>query len=81
MILKLWTLVLLLGISVSGFSQDYVDPEHRQLMMKIDEGVVLMNQGEYNRADSYFQEVLTAIDIIPAELSIYLSNNTNHLKK
>ncbi len=81
MILKLWTLVLLLGISVSGFSQDYVDPEHRQLMMKIDEGVVLMNQGEYNRADSYFQEVLTAIDIIPAELCFYFGKNSYHLKK
>ncbi|MEM6844212.1 MAG: hypothetical protein AAF944_04985 [Bacteroidota bacterium] len=81
MILRWWLFIFFLGLPIAGFSQEYVDPEYRQLMMKMDEGVVLMNQGDYYRADSYFQEVLTNIDVIPAELCFYFGKNSYHLKK
>ncbi|WKN40883.1 hypothetical protein [Tunicatimonas pelagia] len=81
MVQKLGTLIILLGIAVQGFGQDYVNAKQRDLMMKMDEGVALMNQGNYASADSYFQQVLTAIEVVPAELCFYFGKNSYHLKK
>ncbi|MGB3588417.1 MAG: hypothetical protein WBA23_17840 [Tunicatimonas sp.] len=81
MMQKLGTLIILFGIAIQGFSQDYVNAQQRDLMMKMDEGVALMNQGDYAKADTYLQQVLIDIGVVPAELCFYFGKNSYHLEK
>lgn len=81
MMQKLGAMVFLLSIAIPSISQDYVNPEQRNLMVKMNEGVALMNQGDYGTADTYFQQVLTTIEVVPAELCFYFGKNSYHLKK
>jgi len=81
MIRSLLVFFLLLLISTLAVSQDYENPEYRALMVKMEEGVTLMNQGDYNSADFYFQKVLEDIEVVPAELCFYFGKNSYHLEK
>lgn len=50
-------------------------------MLTMEEGVDLMNQGEFNRADTYFQKVLEEVEVVPAELCFFFGKNSYHLEK
>nr|WKN36654.1 hypothetical protein K4G66_30285 [Tunicatimonas sp. TK19036] len=81
MIKKFGLFHLLILLATAGLAQEYADPNHRALMLKMEEGVSLMNQGDYASADFQFQQVLEEIGIVPAELCFYFGKNSYHLEK
>ena len=50
-------------------------------IMKMDEGVELMNQGKFELADDLFKEVLKGLEVVPADLCFYFGKNSYHLGK
>lgn len=81
MIKKFGLFHLLIFLGTIGLAQEYADPNQRALMLKMEEGVTLMNQGDYASADFYLQQVLEEIGIVPAELCFYFGKNSYHLEK
>lgn len=61
--------------------QEISDPQYRTLMTAMENGVDMMNQGNYIAADSYFQQVLEEVEVVPAELCFYFGKNSYHLEK
>ncbi|MDF9797686.1 tetratricopeptide (TPR) repeat protein [Catalinimonas alkaloidigena] len=49
--------------------------------MKMDEGVELMNQGNFEKAEELFREVLLNVEVVPADLCFYFGKNSFHLDK
>ena len=79
-------LVLLFKISGAGicFAQDQVsdlDREFTAQMQMMDQGVELMNQGKFSKADGYFLRVLEDVKVVPADLCFYFGKNSYHLEK
>ena len=48
---------------------------------QIDDGVGLMERGEFARADFYFRQALEAVKRVPADLCFYFGKNSYHLHK
>ena len=73
-ILKLLFLLKLFFISFSipSFSQVVSD---QSLLVAMEEGVNLMEAGEYVEADRNFKKVLRNLDVLPAEISFYFGKN------
>ncbi|MEQ9439306.1 MAG: hypothetical protein RIG62_09665 [Cyclobacteriaceae bacterium] len=81
MIQRLVLFIFFISLSIAGIGQEYSDPEYRALMLKMEEGVALMNQGDYSSADFYLQQVLEEVSIVPADLCFYFGKNSYHLEK
>ena len=82
----LGVLVLLFKISGAGicFAQDQasdLDREFTAQMQMMDQGVELMNQGKFSKADGYFLRVLEDVKVVPADLCFYFGKNSYHLEK
>ena len=52
--------------------------EHLRTM---DQGVELMSQGKFAKADTYFLRVLEQVNTVPADLCFYFGKNSYHLQK
>lgn len=82
------TVLLLFGSMLAGLlafqpliAQQAIDPEGHQLALDIEQGVTLMNQGEFLSADVQFKEVLARVEVVPPDLCFYFGKNSYHLKK
>ncbi len=74
-------LILILNVSVSVAQQATQDLEYNEQLRIMDQGVELMNQGEFIKADVRFLRVLEQVKTVPADLCFYFGKNSYHLKK
>jgi tetratricopeptide (TPR) repeat protein len=63
------------------FGQITRNMQQSEQIMKMDEGVEMMNQGKFAAADTYFREALQNLEIVPADLCFYFGKNSYHLEK
>lgn len=74
--------LLTLGRTTLCSGQELVEVSAENESLRImDQGVELMNQGEFAKADKYFLRVLESVDIVPADLCFYFGKNSYHLQK
>ena len=52
-----------------------------EITKQIDDGVALMERGEFARADFYFRQALETVKRVPADLCFYFGKNSYHLHK
>ena len=73
----LFILIFLLG----GFNiQLFAQVESQQsLLLEIEEGVKLMDAGEYIEADRKFKKALRNLEVLPAEIGFYFGKNSYFL--
>ncbi len=64
------------GINISVFSQAV---STQSLLLEIEEGVNLMDAGNYMEADRKFKKALRNLDVLPAEISFYFGKNSYFL--
>jgi tetratricopeptide (TPR) repeat protein len=69
--------ILFLGGNLYGQGQNNYDPS---LLIMIEEGVELMESGQYTEADRNFKRVLRNLEVLPAEISFYFGKNSYFLK-
>lgn len=81
MVGRILTLILLFSPYLNTFAQQALNLSESQQMMKMDEGVEYMNQGEYEQAEEIFREVLLNVEIVPADLCFYFGKNSYLLDK
>lgn len=73
-------MIQLMVISLPAFPQDELLPESQQsLLVTIEEGVDLMEKGEYLEADRKFKLALRNLDVLPAEICFYFGKNSYFL--
>ncbi len=73
--------LLVLTFSSSLQAQQVRDLNQSQQLMKMDEGVELMNQGKFVEADGLFREALQNVEVVPADLCFYFGKNSYYLEK
>ena len=61
--------------------ENLVDDGFNESLQVMDQGVELMNQGKFARADTYFLRVLGSVKVVPADLCFYFGKNSYHLRK
>ena len=84
--LGVFVLLLLMGGRSIGWAQEQepeplVDHDRNELLRVMDQGVELMNQGKFAKADTYFLRVLGGVRVVPADLCFYFGRNSYHLQK
>lgn len=57
------------------------NPAQGRLYKQMDQGVALMEQGNYEEADKEFQYVMKNMETLPSDLAYYFGKNSYHLKK
>ncbi len=67
---------IMAGFNFSVFSQTVTD---QSLMIEIEEGVRLMDEGNYIEADRKFKKALRNLEVLPAEISFYFGKNSYFL--
>lgn len=73
---------MLLTSYSGGLAQTEVDPyTTSEQLQTMDQGVELMNQGKFAKADGYFLRVLENVRVVPADLCFYFGKNSYHLQK
>jgi tetratricopeptide (TPR) repeat protein len=68
--------VIIAGINISLFSQTDSD---QSLLIEIEAGVKLMDEGNYIEADRKFKRALRNLEVLPAEISFYFGKNSYFL--
>ena len=82
--IKIVALTLSIGISGVSWAQEQeniVDRNLTEQLKVMDQGVELMNQGKFAKADTYFLRVLETVEVVPADLCFYFGKNSYHLEK
>lgn len=86
-------LLLTLALSTPGLSQTLkasdpglsdpgaADRLPYEVTKQIDDGVALMERGEFARADFYYRQALETVKRVPADLCFYFGKNSYHLHK
>ena len=70
----------LILVSLSAFAQgEQAQPSRQMLIQTMEEGVKLMNAGEYIEADRKFKMALRNLDILPADICFYFGKNSYFL--
>jgi tetratricopeptide (TPR) repeat protein len=64
------------GNNISLYSQSVSD---QSLLVEIEEGVRLMDEGNYIEADRKFKRALRNLEVLPAEISFYFGKNSYFL--
>lgn len=87
----LFLLAAALPIAVLSQTLDATDPNlsepgmtdrlPHEITKQIDDGVSLMERGEFARADFYFRQALETVKKVPADLCFYFGKNSYHLHK
>lgn len=67
---------LIVGFNVKVFPQ--VESQ-QSLLLEIEEGVKLMDAGEYMEADRKFKKALRNLEVLPSEISFYFGKNSYFL--
>lgn len=90
-LLCLLTLILTLSTAVLSQIPETIDPALSdpgmadrlpyEITKQIDDGVSLMERGEFARADFYFRQALETVKRVPADLCFYFGKNSYHLHK
>jgi tetratricopeptide (TPR) repeat protein len=68
--------VIIAGINISLFSQTDSD---QSLLIEIEAGVKLMDEGNYIEADRTVKRALRNLEVLPAEISFYFGKNSYFL--
>lgn len=63
------------------FCQEVYGDSDGQYLKEMDEGIEMMNKGEFINADAQFKAVLAVVEIVPADLCFYFGKNSYHLGK
>ncbi len=74
--------VLLAATTIFFFDSNYVSGQNgdeAQLILIMDEGVGMMEAGNYEDADRKFKQVLRNMDVLPAEICFYFGKNSYFL--
>ena len=79
-------LVLALSVWITGScwaqaQEETVGYASNEQLREMDQGVELMNQGKFAKADIYFLRVLESVKVVPADLCFYFGKNSYHLQK
>ena len=69
-------LLIITGINISIYSQTVSD---QSLLREIEDGVRLMDEGNYIEADRKFKRALRNLEVLPAEISFYFGKNSYFL--
>ena len=69
-------ILFLISLNISVYSQT---DSNQSLMITIEEGVDLMEVGEYLEADRKFKKALRNLEVLPAEISFYFGKNSYFL--
>jgi tetratricopeptide (TPR) repeat protein len=75
-VVPLFVLILLHTVFIPAFSQ--IDPE-AQYEIIMEEGVDLMDAGDYEGADKKFKQVLRNMEVLPADITFYFGKNSYFL--
>ena len=67
---------ILSGVNIALYSQSVSD---QSLLVEIEEGVRLMDEGNYIEADRKFKRALRNLEVLPAEISFYFGKNSYFL--
>jgi tetratricopeptide (TPR) repeat protein len=68
--------VIIAGINISLYAQTDSD---QSLLIEIEAGVKLMDEGNYIEADRKFKRALRNLEVLPAEISFYFGKNSYFL--
>ena len=69
-------IILVTGFNMSVFPQSGAD---QSLLLEIEEGVRLMDEGNYVEADRKFKRALRNLEVLPADISYYFGKNSYFL--
>ena len=69
-------IIIITGFNCPVLSQTVSD---QSLMVEIEEGVKLMDEGNYIEADRKFKRALRNLEVLPAEISFYFGKNSYFL--
>jgi len=67
-----------IGLSVSLYGQSILEGE---LSRRMDQGVILMESGQYESAQKEFLYVMSKMESLPSEMAYYFGRNSFHLNK
>ena len=77
-------LTVSVGVAHLSQAQTEVIPDvhaNAESLRDMDQGVELMNQGQFAKADTYFMRVLESVEVVPADLCFFFGKNSYHLNK
>ncbi len=75
---KLFLSILLTGCSIYALSQSIPDGE---LTRRMDQGVIMMESGDYESAQKEFLFVMGRMESLPSDMAYYFGRNSFHLSK
>lgn len=81
MLRYLFVLGLVLVMGSHALAQEVRSLQESRLMMKMDEGVEYMNNGQFALANDLFKDVLRNVEVVPADLCFYFGKNSYHLDR
>jgi tetratricopeptide (TPR) repeat protein len=86
--------IFLLATAITGFGQTESEKEkirqleiqrqadrQRALSMKMDSAVIIMDQGNYEKADEMFLTILKSVKSVPSDITFYFGKNSYFLGK
>lgn len=77
-----WIKSLLLSLLlVCSFSVNAQDPDESRYLMVMEEGIKLMENGEYQEADLKFKMVLRNMEVLPSDISFHFGKNSYYLNQ
>jgi len=90
--LAIWAFFLATAITTFGQSETEKEKirqleiqrqadRQRAMNMKLDSAVILMNQGEYQAADTKFLAILKTVKSVPSDITFYFGKNSYFLGK
>ncbi|MTI41578.1 tetratricopeptide repeat protein [Fulvivirga lutimaris] len=66
---------------VRQLEMDQVQAKNAEIMRTMDQGVDLMNEGNYEDANNKFKDVLAKAKVVPSDLTFYFGKNSFYMGK
>jgi tetratricopeptide (TPR) repeat protein len=66
---------------VRQLEMDQVQAKNAEVMRTMDQGVDLMNEGNYEEANNKFKDVLAKAKVVPSDLTFYFGKNSFYMGK
>ena len=66
---------------VQQLEMDQLQAKNAQIMRTMDQGIDLMNEGDYDLANDKFKDVLAKAKVVPSDLTFYFGKNSFYMGK